>query len=168
MGRFSSVTLTWDQWWAGNFRALAIFELWIHNHPNKLKKRKRHRFAPWRWLGSELISNFFFFFHFFCCTLGFSQHLPLGPGNASCGLSRRRPPCRNVNTLWIKPLGSCRTASLLCQQEPPPQWEFKIRKTEVYSIYHTVVSLACPAECFSHLFFFRLFSMTGYITTYWI
>ncbi|XP_024844217.2 glycogenin-2 isoform X2 [Bos taurus] len=94
------------------------------------------------------------------------EHLPLGPGNASCGLSRKRPPCRNVNTLWIKPLGSCRTASLLCQQEPPPQWEFKIRKTEVYSIYHTVVSLACPAECFSHLFFFRLFSMTGYITTY--
>ena len=97
---------------------------------------------------------FLFFFHFFCCTLRFSQHLPLGPGNALCGLSRRCPPCRNVNTLWIKPLGSCRTASLLCQQEPHPQWEFKKRKTEVYSIYHTVVSLTCPAECFSFFFFF--------------
>ena len=99
---------------------------------------------------------FLFFFHFFCCTLRFSQHLPLGPGNALCGLSRRCPPCRNVNTLWIKPLGSCRTASLLCQQEPHPQWEFKKRKTEVYSIYHTVVSLTCPAEFFSFFFFFQI------------
>lgn len=75
-----------------------ILELWIHSHPNELrKKKKRPWFGPWRWLGSELIPKFFKKF-----VLLYPKAFPspgCGPRKWLCGLSRKHLPCMNVNTL---------------------------------------------------------------------